>query len=251
MINSIRTFILVALGIFLLLAPGTVFGQDSPVIQKDGENTPPVRTVPQESEEMIITPPPGHPQEQQEQQRNQPQELQKPTPGKTQAIKQRKQKQAKKKSTEKVLVAENKKEKLRREFKKGEKIKYLTPTDKHVQKGVIDSITNQFIIVDGRKIKVADLELVGKKFFKTMGWRTVGLGKFAIGTGVTLVGVAVAVWSGRQIDLESSKVVWGSLGVVVGTGVGLVGLHLMVKGGKSVFQSTKMKKTKGWTFKVS
>ena len=129
-------------------------------------------------------------------------------------------------------------------------MKFKTNTDDKIQKGILIKIDRQYVTIDSNKIQVNKLEMVGKNFTKTMGWRSAGVANFAIGTGLTAAGVALCVVSAELIDPNSTDVIWGTLGVVAGTGTGLVGIHLMVKGGKGVFQSSKLKTEKGWSFSV-
>ncbi len=146
------------------------------------------------------------------------------------------------------LIATNSKLKLVREFEIGEKVAYKSKTNKKVLKGELEEVDKEYVKIDGKRVKIASLVMVKKKFVKTMGWRTVGLTRFAIGTGIAAVGTGIAVFSFQQIDPNSTKVIWGALGAVFGTGVGLVGTHLMLKGAKGMFQSSKLKKEKDWKF---
>ena len=172
--------------------------------------------------------------------------------------KKEKKKEKKKDKKEKVkkrdrspsLIAEHKKDKVERYFKVGETIKYQTKKDKHKIRGVLEEIQNDKVIIDGEEIKVSELILLGKTFGRTLGWRTAGVSKFAIGTGVEVAGAALLLFSANQFSIDNSNVVWGVLGGVAGVGVSFVGIHLMVKGGKEVFQSSNKKQKKGWTFKV-
>ncbi len=148
------------------------------------------------------------------------------------------------------LVASHKKEGKKRQFKVGEKVAYLSKTDKKVMRGIIEEIEKESVKIDGKNVKVRNLVMVKKKFFKTMGWRTVGLSQFALGTGIAAVGVGIAIFSFNQIDPDSPRVIWGAFGTVIGTGVGLVGTHFMLKGSKGMFQSSKSKIDKGWSFSV-
>lgn len=173
-----------------------------------------------------------------------------PSPKKAPSPKKTKTSKKKEKANGPNLIAEHKKRKITREFKIGEVVKFKTKTEKDIQKGILESIEGQFVTIDGKKIRVSNLEIVGKKFSKTMGWRSAGVANFAIGTGLTAAGIALIVVSSDLIDPNSTKVVWGTLGVVAGTGTGLVGLHLMIKGGRGVFQSSKLKSEKGWSFSI-
>jgi len=146
------------------------------------------------------------------------------------------------------LLATNSKQKLVREFEIGEKVAFKTKTDNKVLRGEIEEIDKEYVKIDGKRVKIANLVMVKKKFVKTMGWRTVGLTRFAIGTGVAAVGAGIAIFSFQQIDPNSTYVIWGALGAVFGTGVGLVGTHLMLKGSKGVFQSSKLRTEKNWKF---
>lgn len=148
------------------------------------------------------------------------------------------------------LVAEHTKRKITRTFKEGEKIKFQTKTSKSVEKGTLEKVEKQFVTIDGKKIRISTLTMVGKKWSRTIGWRTVGFTNLGIGVGLTAAGVALIAFSADYVDANSTNVVWGTLGIVAGTGVGLVGLHLMVKGSKGVFESAKLKKDKGWSFKT-
>lgn len=167
-----------------------------------------------------------------------------------------KNKKAKKDKTEKkkkkgpAIVATHKKTRVKRYFYVGEKVSYQTKTMKKREKGVIMEISRNKIKIDSAEVKATDLVLVGKKFGKTLGWRTAGLGTFAIGTGITAAGVALTAYSSAQFSVDNSNVVWSVLGTVIGAGTSFVGIHLMVKGGKNVFQSSKKKLKNGWTFKT-
>jgi hypothetical protein len=147
-----------------------------------------------------------------------------------------------------LLIATNSKQKLVREFEIGEKVAYKSKTNKKVMKGELEEIDKEYVKVDGKRVKITSLVMVKKKFVKTMGWRAVGLTRFAIGTGIAAVGAGIAIFSFQQIDPNSTRVIWGALGAVFGTGVGLVGTHLMLKGSKGMFQSSKLKKEKDWKF---
>ena len=166
------------------------------------------------------------------------------------AKKKKKEKKVKEKSKKKgpLLIATNSKQKLVREFEIGEKLAYKSKTNKKILKGELEEIEKEYVKVDGKRVKITSLVMVKKKFVKTMVWRTVGLTRFAIGTGIAAVGAGIAVFSFQQIDPNSTRVIWGALGVVFGTGVGLVGTHLMLKGSKGMFQSSKLKKEKDWKF---
>ena len=166
------------------------------------------------------------------------------------AKKKKKEKKVKEKSKKKgpLLIATNSKQKLVREFEIGEKLAYKSKTNKKILKGELEEIEKEYVKVDGKRVKITSLVMVKKKFVKTMVWRTVGLTRFAIGTGIAAVGAGIAVFSFQQIDPNSPRVIWGALGVVFGTGVGLVGTHLMLKGSKGMFQSSKLKKEKDWKF---
>lgn len=175
------------------------------------------------------------------------------------SIKEEKKKKEKKKDKkEKVkkrdrtpsLIVEHKKDKVERYFKVGETIKYQTKKGKHKIRGVLEEIQNDKVIIDGEEIKVSELILLGKSFGRTLGWRTAGVSKFAVGTGVAVAGAALLLFSANQFSIDNSNVVWGVLGAVAGVGVSFVGIHLMVKGGKGVFQSSNKKQKKGWIFKV-
>lgn len=148
------------------------------------------------------------------------------------------------------LIAEHKKDKIQRYFKVGETIKYQTKTDKKVIKGTLEEIKADKVIIDGKEVKVAELILLGKTFGRTMGWRSAGFSKFAVGTGVATAGTLLLIFSANQYSVDNSNVVWGVLGSVAGAGVSFVGIHLMVKGGKGMFQSSNKKQKRGWTFKV-
>ncbi len=162
----------------------------------------------------------------------------------------KKKEKAKKKIKGPYLVATNSKLKKSRSFSIGEKVSYLTKTDKKIQRGEIKEIEPEYIKIGKKRIKVNTLVMVKKKFFKTLGWRTVGLTQFGIGTGIAAVGTGVAIFSFQQIDPDSPLIIWGAFGTVVGTGIGLVGTHLMLKGAKGVFQTSKLKSEKGWKFSV-
>ncbi|MBD78411.1 MAG: hypothetical protein CL840_05795 [Crocinitomicaceae bacterium] len=161
-----------------------------------------------------------------------------------------KKEKTKKKDIGPALIAAHKKDKIQRYFKVGETIRYQTKTSKKKVKGTLEEIKKDKIVVDGKEVKVKDLILVGKSFGKTMGWRSAGFAKFAVGTGLATVGVLLVVLGGNQYSVDNSNVVWGTLGVVVGSGVSFVGIHLMVKGGKGVFQNSNKKQKRGWTFSV-
>lgn len=165
--------------------------------------------------------------------------------------KDKKEKASKKNNPKKegpLLIATNSKQKLVREFQIGEKVAYKSKTNKKILKGELEEIDKEYVKVDGKRVKITSLVMVKKKFVKTMGWRTVGLTRFAIGTGIAAVGAGIAVFSFQQIDPNSTRVIWGALGGVFGTGVGLVGTHLMLKGSRGMFQSSKLKKEKDWKF---
>jgi hypothetical protein len=149
-----------------------------------------------------------------------------------------------------ALVAEHKKDGVSRYFFVGEKLKYKTKTDKKRKKGTFEEIVDGQVVIDGKKVKVENLEMLGKKFGKTLGWRTVGLSRFALGTGIALVGTAVGVLSAQQYSVDNPNVVLATVGVAIGTGIGFVGIHLMVKGSKGVFQSSNKKKKNGWLFRL-
>jgi len=163
-----------------------------------------------------------------------------------------KDKEAKIKNRDKTpsLIAEHKKDKVQRYFKVGETVKYQTKKNKKVKKGTLEEIQNGKVIIDGEEVKVSELILLGKTFGRTMGWRSAGFARFAVGTGVAAAGTALILFSANQYSVDDSKVVWSVLGTVAGAGVSFVGIHLMVKGGKGMFQSSKKKQKKGWTFKV-
>ena len=147
-----------------------------------------------------------------------------------------------------LLLANNSKQKLVREFKIGEKVTFKTKTNKKNLRGEVEEIDKEYVKIAGKRVKISSLVMVKKKFVKTMGWRTVGLTRFAFGTGVAAVGAGIAIFSFQQIDPNSTTVIWGALGTVFGTGVGLVGTHLMLKGSKGMFQSSKLKTERDWKF---
>ncbi|MGB0402673.1 MAG: hypothetical protein ACPGEG_01160 [Salibacteraceae bacterium] len=163
--------------------------------------------------------------------------------------KKEKKRKAKKKS-EAGLTAFHKKTKRTVKFYVGETLKYKTKKGDEKIKGVLEELKGSKVIIDGKEVKLADLEMVGKKFGKTMGWRSVGLSEFALGTGVTAAGVALIVFSGQQYSVDNSNVVWSTLGIIAGSGTSFVGLHLMKKGGRNVFQSSNKKRKRGWTFNI-
>ena len=147
-----------------------------------------------------------------------------------------------------LLLANNSKQKLVREFEIGEKVTFKTKTNKKNLRGEIEEIDKEYVKIAGKRVKISNLVMVKKKFIKTMGWRTVGLTRFTLGTGVAAVGGVIAIFSFQQIDPNSTTIIWGALGTVFGTGVGLVGTHLMLKGSKGMFQSSKLKTEKDWKF---
>lgn len=149
-----------------------------------------------------------------------------------------------------ALIAEHRKNKVKLYFFIGETLKYQTKNDEKPIKGVFEEIKNGNVIIDGKKVKVNDLIMVGKKFGKTMGWRTVGVSNFALGTGIAGAGAFIAIMSGREYSVNNPKVILATVGVTAGVGVGLVGLHLMVKGSKAIFQSANKKSKNGWTFRL-
>jgi hypothetical protein len=163
---------------------------------------------------------------------------------------QAKDKEKLKKKEGPALLAIHKKQGIERAFYIGEKLKYRTKTDKKKMKGTFEAVEDGQVIIDGKKVKVEDLIMLGKKFGKTMGWRSAGVGRFALGAGIAAVGLTVGVLSGREYSVDNPNVVLATAGVAVGTGIGLVGVHLMVKGGKGVFQSSNKKKKNGWIFKL-
>lgn len=171
-------------------------------------------------------------------------------PKENKAPKEKKKNKKVKKKDGPALVAEHKKDGVTRYFFVGEKLKYKTKTDKKRKKGTFEEIVDGQVVIDGKKVKVENLEMLGKKFGKTLGWRSVGLSRFALGTGIALVGTAVGVLSAQQYSVDNPNVVLATVGVAIGTGVGLVGVHLMVKGSKGVFQSSNKKKKNGWLFRL-
>lgn len=148
------------------------------------------------------------------------------------------------------LVAMNAKQKKTRKFEIGEKLKYQAKTDKKASKGILEEIDGEYVKIDGKRVKVKNLIYAKKKFGRTIGDRLPGFRDFGIGTGIAAVGGIVIAYSAQQVDLNSTKVVWGVFGGAIGTGISLVGLHLMVRGGKTIFQSSRYKTEKGWKFSI-
>lgn len=148
------------------------------------------------------------------------------------------------------LTAFHKKTKRTVKFYIGETLKYKTNKSDKKIKGVLEELKGSKVIIEGKEVSLADIEMVGKKFGKTMGWRSVGLSEFTLGTGVTLAGAALIVFSAQQYSVDNSNVVWSTLGIIAGSGTSFVGLHLMQKGGRNVFQSSNKKRKRGWTFSI-
>jgi hypothetical protein len=148
------------------------------------------------------------------------------------------------------ISAEHKRSQREYYFEVGEYVKFKSGSEKEIKRGVIESIEGNMFTVNGQKVSVRNLDMIGKKWGETMKWRTKGISQIAIGTGIAAVGVSFAVVSAQFINLDSPRIVWGTFGATIGAGTALVGFHLMGKGGKAFFQPSKLWKEKGWSFKT-
>lgn len=148
------------------------------------------------------------------------------------------------------IEATHRKKKRTYYFVVGEFVKFKSGSEKENKAGTIEAIDGKLMTINGQKISVKNLDMIGKRWGQTLQWRSKGVANFAVGTGIAAAGVTFAVISAQYIDLDSPKVVWGTFGATIGTGTALVGFHLIGKGGKEFFQPAKLWKDRGWTFEV-
>jgi hypothetical protein len=148
------------------------------------------------------------------------------------------------------ILAANKRKKREYYFAVGEFVKYKSGSEKEKKSGTIEAIEGNMVTINGQKVSIKNMSMLGKRLGETMRWRTKGVSNFAVGTGIAAVGTAFSIVSAQYINLDSPRVVWGTFGATIGAGTALVGFHLMGKGGKEFFQPSKLWKDKGWTFQV-